>query len=142
MTLTVLFGIGSIGYLICQLSHRARVFFPWLDNRSWRCPFLSRSATSSHRVMKYVVLWPWSPWNSHHLVMSHFASGLLGFLGHLTVLSIPFMIATSSTVIMLTLYSGTWMRSAGAEEYSLGLVNGRSVGRRLACAVNLLGDVE
>ena len=88
------------------------------------------------------VLWPWLIWNSHHLVVSHFASGFMDVLGHLTMLPIPFMIATSSTSSMLRFYSGTQVWSARAEECSLGLVDGRSIGWQLSRVVNLLSSMK
>ena len=92
--------------------------------------------------MQSGVLWPCLIWNSHHLVVSRFAYGFMGFLGHLTVLPIPFMTATNSTGSILRLYLGTWAWLARIEECSLGLVDGKSSGQHLSHVGVLLGVVE
>ena len=67
---------------------------------------------------------------------------VVGFMGHLTVLPIPFMMATSSIGSMLRLYSGTQVCLAEADKCSLGLVDGQSSGCWLSRAANILSTVE
>ena len=78
MTFIVLSKVGSTSWSAWKLSRKTRVFFPLSDSKSWRCPFLRRSVTMSHKAMQLEVLWSWSAWNSHHLVVSRFGSRFFG----------------------------------------------------------------
>ena len=74
--------------------------------------------------------------------MSRFGYGFLGFLGHLTVLSIPFMIATTSTGSTLRIFFGIRIQLVGGVEWSFDLVDGLFSGRRLSHTGPFLGTVD